>query len=448
MADKSPRKVWLGFNVPLKTKGVFVTSYEASPLAGNSDQGFFYGYVIVALAFLILTIVGGVQYTFGVFFKPLSNEFGWTSAATSGAFSTYMVVGGFFTMIFSKLNDKFGPRVILTISGFFLGMGLILMSQASAIWHLYLFYGIFVSMGMSGAYFPLMSTLARWFVKKRGMMTGIATSGVGVGTMLMPPFASWLISGYSWNTSYTVMGIIGWVVFITAAQFLRRDPARRQQRPYGYNDVLLESPGAEVEGFSLRETVHTVQFWLFCLVYLLFGICSLAIMVHIVPHAIYLDISAMEAATILTVIGGLGIVGRVVMGSAGDRIGSRMVIVMGLVLTTAALAWLLIADEMWMFYLFAAVFGFSYSGVVILESPLVAELFGLKSHGAILGIIGFVSIIGGAIGSLLAGWLFDITESYNLAFLIFIMISFVSMITAYFLKPVRGGIKNESSRSA
>lgn len=278
-------------------------------------------------------------------------------------------------------------------------------------------------------------------------MTGIAASGVGVGTMIMPPFASWLISSYGWRTSYVVIGIIGAVIFMSVAQFMRRDPAQKQQLPYGYNDVLTESTGLEVEGFSTREAVRSGQFWLFSIAYLFFGLFMQAVMIHIVPHTTGLGISATTAATFLTAIGGLSVAGRIATGSAGDRIGNKKVFVTCFILTTLTLAWLLIADEVWMFYLFAVVFGFAYGGLAVMHSPLVADLFGLKSHGAILGIIGFVNIAGGAIGSLLAGWLFDITDSYSLAFLIFSILSLVSTILASFLKPFRGGRKNESTGS-
>jgi MFS family permease len=429
---------------PHRLRRLILANDETFPLTETSKSGFFYGYVIVAIAFLVLLVVGGVQYTFGVFFRPLASEFGWTSAATSGAFSTYMVLSGISTVIAGRLNDRFGPRVVLTISSFFLGAGLILMSQASAIWHLYLFYGALVSIGMAGTYFPLISTVVRWFVKKRGMMTGVAASGVGVGTMIFPPFASWLISSHGWSASYIVMGIIGWVIFIVGAQFMRRDPAQKRQLPYGHDDVPTGSTGLKVEGFSTGEAMRTVPFWLFCIVYFLFGVFLQGLMIHIVPHAIYSGISAITAATLLTTLGGLSIVGRIFIGSAGDRIGNKAVFVAGFILTTVALACLLVTEKIWMFYLVAVIFGFAYGGLAILHSPLVADLFGLKSHSTILGIIGFVIILGGAAGSFMAGWMFDITGSYISAFVIFGIISVISLILASFLKPAMGGTKNES----
>jgi len=157
----------------------------------NMKPKFFYGYVVVALAFLIMAIMGGTIYTFGIFFKPLAGDFGWSSAATSGAFSLQMVIHGLFYIVTGRLNDRFGPRLVVSACCLLLGAGYLLMSQISDIWQLYLFYGVVIGIGMSGAFVPLGSTVARWFVKRKGAMIGIAVAGISVGTMIMPPVASW-----------------------------------------------------------------------------------------------------------------------------------------------------------------------------------------------------------------------------------------------------------------
>ena len=142
-------------------------------------QPFFYGYVVVALAFIIQAVLGGTLYTFSVFFKPLASQFEWTRAITSGAFSLYMVLHGILYIFTGKLNDRVGSRVVVTACGLFMGIGYLLMSQITAIWHLYVFYGVIIAIGMSGGFVPLMSTVTRWFVghKKRGLMLGIALAG-------------------------------------------------------------------------------------------------------------------------------------------------------------------------------------------------------------------------------------------------------------------------------
>jgi len=396
---------------------------------------FFYGYVVVALAFLILVIMGGTMYTFGVFFKPLADGFGWTSAAISGAFSLQMVLHGLFYIVTGKLNDRFGPRVVVSGCSLLLGVGYLLMSQISDIWQLYLFYGVIIAIGMSGAFVPLGSTVARWFVKRKGVMIGIAVAGISAGTMIMPPVASWLISNYGWRTSYAVIGLTVLVLVISAAQFLRRDPTQMRLLPYGQSEVQGEGSNLEVLGVSLQGAMHTRQFWLLCVAFLSFGVFQTAIMVHIVPHAIELGISATAAANIFAAIGGLGIVGRIVMGGTSDRIGCRAALVICFVLLTATLAWLLVAKELWMLHLFAAVFGFGYGGMSALIPPTVAEVFGLRSHGVILGVITFLATAGCAIGAVMAGSVFDITGSYQVAFLICVALSIIGIILSALLRP-------------
>jgi len=410
-------------------------------LPTNKKPKFFYGYVVVALAFLIMVITGGTMYTFGVFFKPLADGFGWTSAATSGAFSLQMVLHGLFYVVTGRLNDRFGPRVVVSACCLLLGAGYLLMSRISDIWQLYLFYGVVIGIGMSGSFVPLSSTVARWFVKRKGVMIGIAVAGIGVGTMIMPPVASWLISNYGWRTSYAVIGLTVLVIAISAAQFLRRDPTQMRLLPYGQSEVQGKGSNVEVSGFSLQEAMYAKQFWLLCVAYFSFGVFLQAIMVHIVPHATELGISAIAAANIFAAIGGLGIVGRIVMGSASDRIGSRSALIICFVLLTATLAWLLVARELWMLHLFAIVFGFGYGGMSALMPPTVVELFGLRSHGVVLGVITFSTTAGGAIGSLMAGSVFDITDSYQVAFLICVALSIIGIILSALLRPPssRGG---------
>ncbi len=413
------------------------------PWFKNVKPKFFYGYIMVLATFLTMMVMWGSIYTFGVFFKPLLTEFGWTRAETSGAHSLFMVLHGLLCIVTGRLNDRFGPRMVMTACGFFFGLGYLLMSQITAVWQLYLFYGVIVGISMSGGFVPLVSTIARWFVKKRGLMTGIAVSGIGAGTMVVPPIANWLISSYDWRISYIVIGSISLVLIVLAAQFLRRDPSQMGQLPYGADAVKEEGLNLEVGGFSLQEAIHTRQFWMLCIAFLGLEFCVQAIMVHIVPHAIDLRISAIIAATIITIIGGVSIAGRIIMGSAADRIGTRMAITICFVLLSATLLWLIAAKELWMLYLFAVIFGFGYGGLAALMSPTVAELFGLHAHGVILGAVTFSVTIGGAIGPLLTGRIFDVTNSYQLAFFICAVIAITGVILSILLRPTgsEGGRK-------
>ncbi len=161
-------------------------------------------------------------------------------------------------------------------------------------------------------------------------------------------------------------------------------------------------------------------------------------MVHIVPHAIELGISSINAANILATIGGASIVSRLVLGSVADRIGNRQTVIISFILMSAALFWIIPVTELWMLYLFAATIGFATGGIGPSESPIVAALFGLRSHGLIFGVIDFGFGIGGAIGPFLAGYIFDVAGSYQVAFVVSAAIGVVGLILATVLRPIRG----------
>ena len=404
-------------------------------MTGDSKPKFFYGYIIVLAIFFIMAISHGSIVSFGVFFKRLSIEFDWSRATISGASSLNFLLMGFLGIITGGLTDRFGPRIIMVVCGFFFGLGYLLMSQINAIWQLYLFYSVIVSIGVSASDVPLLSTTARWFVKRRGTMSGIVKAGTGTGILIMPIVASRLITTYDWRNTYIIIGIIGLVIIISAAQFLRRDPGQMGQLPNGEGKPNVVSLNSADGGFSLREVTHLRQFWMICAIYFLIIFCVQTILIHIAPHAEDLGVSALNAASIISIIGGASIVGRVVMGSASDRIGNKSALIVCFLILVAPLLWLQLANELWMLYLFAAIYGFAHGGFFALISPMIAELFGIGSHGAILGTVFFIGTIGGAIGPVLAGHIFDIISSYQPAFLICATMSVIGTILTSLLTP-------------
>ena len=408
------------------------------PQLPGARPRFFYGYVVVGAALLIMAIMWGAYNSFGIFFEPVLAYFNRTRTIISGSLSLSWIMQGLLGIIMGRLTDRLGPRVVLTISGFLVGLGYLLMWKIGAVWQLYLFYGVIIGSGMGGSWVPIVSTVARWFAKRRSLMTGIVLSGISIGTLIGAPVASRLISAYDWRMSYVIVSGIVLVVVVLAAQLLRRDPTQAKQRPYGENEGEKQEPVSETHSFSLREAVRTRQFWLTSSMFFCFGFCFYTIMTHIVLHAIGLGISSTSAANILATIGGLSIVGRIVLGSAADRFGNRQVFIIGFILMAAALFWLVPAKELWALYLFVVVFGFAIGGCATSESPLVAGLFGLRSHGLILGVINLLGFIfGAAVGPLIGGYIFDTTNSYQLAFIICAAMSVVGLILTVLLSPLQ-----------
>ena len=408
--------------------------------SSRDGESFFYGYFIVAASFLILLVTFGAYYAFGVFFKPLVQEFGWSSAKTSGAFSLASIMMGLLGIGMGVLTDRFGPRLVMTSCGLLTGSGYFLMSRIGDLWQLYLFYGILVGAGMGAAFVPLASTVARWFVLKRSLMTGIIAAGIGVGALAGPPLASWLIWAYGWRETYALIGVVILTVVVLSAQFVKGDPSGLGIEAHGANGDGSTENNTASGGFSLKQAVATRQFWLVTGMFICFGFSLFSIMVHIVPHAVELGISVAKAAKILATIGGFSIIGKVMLGKVGDSLGSRHTFLMSNFLMSGSLLCLLQAKSLWLLYPSAAIFGLAYGGMVVAQSPMVAGLFGLKSHGLILGILLFTAMIGGAIGPLWSGYIFDSTGTYGFAFLTCAALSSVGLLLTAILKPIKAAI--------
>ena len=395
------------------------------------EPRFSYGYVIVMVSFLAMMIVFGTYLSFGVFLKPLLADFGWATAMISGAFSLSMIVFGLLAIGIGGLNDKFGPRIMLSLSGALLALGFLLMSQISTLWHLYLLYGLIIGTAVSCAYVPINSTIARWFIDRRTLMTGIVSAGTGFGGLIVSLLATQLILNYNWRVSFIALGFMIFVIVTLAAQFMKRDPGNKPKASY------TKSPARQKPTeHSLREAARSRNFWLATGMEFCVGFCTITIMVHIVPHAIELGNSATSAASILATMNGSSIGGRVLLGSTGDRIGNRMIFIICFIILAAALFFLMIASELWNLYLFAVVFGFASGGMVASESPLAASLFGLSSHGMIFGAFILLGTFGASLGPFLAGYLFDINGNYNLAFLLTGAMGILGIIFSWSVRPL------------
>lgn len=398
--------------------------------------GIFYGYVIVVVSILLFFIIHGLSASYGVFFKSLQSEFGCSRTVISAAHSVAFILTGLVSIPAGRLTDSVGPRVVVAVGGIILALGYMLMSQASATWQLFLFYGLIVGSSVSVANVPLLTTLSRWFIGRRGLMTGIVKTGTGLGILGMPLLASHLITSYGWRTSYLVLAAIALVGVLPLAQFLRRDPGQKGLKPYGDDQSNSNTSHLPLGGLTLRKAVRTRQYWTVAAVCFLFWYCMHSVMVHIVPHAMDIGYSPVRAASIISVIGGVSILGRVIIAGSSDRIGSRKAMMICSLILAISLSLLYFTRELWQLYLFAAIYGFSHGGFAAMVSPLVAELFGTRFHGSLYGVITFCGTGGGAIGPLIAGRIYDVSASYQPAFLILIAASIIALILAISLKPV------------
>ncbi|MFC2015179.1 MFS transporter [Chloroflexota bacterium] len=395
----------------------------------------FYGYIIVITGFLIMMIVHGAVNTFGVFFNPLLDYFDTSRAALSAASSLSFFTMGIAAILMGILSDKFGPRIVLTLSVFIFGVGYLLLSQVTALWQMYVVF-IIIGIGFSPSDVVPLSTVVRWFVKKRGVMSGLMKAGTGVGMTVFPLVMGILINKYGWQNSYRILGTLVLVAVIPLVQLLKRDPREIGQLPDGDKQPDIESPVLAEQGLVLSEAIHTRQLWLVCGFYAAILYISQSILVHIVPHAVDLGISQTVAPSLVSTIGGSSILGRLIMGFYGDRIGHKRAVNILFFVMVATLSWLQVSRELWMLYIFAAIYGFNHGGFFALISPLIAGLFGTRSQGTLLGISIFCGTFISSVSPIITGRIFDITRSYQMAFLILLFVAIAGLIFTTLLKPI------------
>ncbi len=384
----------------------------------------FYGWVVVITGLIIGTILFGTRFSFGVFFKSLESEFDLTRTATSGVFSVYMVLFSAFAVLGGWALDRYGPRIVTLLMGLFTGLSLLLTSQTNSPWQLFISYSLLLAIGTGATYTVLMTTISRWFDKKRGLALGIGGSGIGLGTAVIAPFATYLISNSDWRTAYAVIGFIAWLVVIPLSILLRKRPSEIGALPDGVKPDSSEigiqdrMDNAQPAGLSLPQAFRTSSFWFLGIGWLSFSLCLNLVMTHLVPHATDVGISPAEASVVLGLIGLISFSGRLIMGSVSDRVGRKTTAITCALLQAGAMVWLLWAQDLWMFYLFAIVYGFGYGGFDPPTMALMGDIFGMRSLGVIIGALSVGYGIGAAIGAAVGGLIYDVSESYSVAFLI------------------------------
>jgi len=379
----------------------------------------------------------GPRVSFGVFINPLTSEFNWSMALVSGAFAVSTIVQAFSSIVMGWLNDRIGPRFVLTLCGILVGSGLMLMYLVDSVWQLYLLYVVLVGVGMGSLVAPQMSTIARWFVKRRNIMTAVQMAGGGLGGLIGPLLITWLIYTYGWREAYLFIGAGVFVLVIVSAQFLRRDPYKMGQLPYGEEGKVAIKTPVDVSGLSSKQAFKTKKFWFFALIIFCVGFCLWTVMVHIVPYAINQGISPEQAALILSAMNGAQPVGSVVWGLVADRIGNRKVLVTCVCLLSAVIFLLLPLGNPWLIGFLVMVIALGLGGVSVTQSSITAELFGMRSHGTILGYTVFTFSVGGALGTYLAGALFDSTGSYQIIFLLCGALILAAVMMAMYLSRKR-----------
>jgi MFS family permease len=406
--------------VPARLSSVFQPGIIAIRLhnmnPASSTNGLFYGWIVVAAAFAITFVGFGSAYTFSAFVESLQQDFGASRGSVSLVFSLagflYFALG----VVSGPLADRWGARCLAMLGMLLVGAGLALASAARTIFEVYAAYGLGVGLGVGFAYVPAIGAVQRWFVKRRGFASGLAVSGIGVGTLVMPPLASWLIDILGWRNAYLVLGILAAIIGVGMSWFIANDPRDRGTGPDG---VALEvgEPMAARAGTSVGEAIRSPQFaglYAACL------ICSFGVFVpfvHLVPYALDHHVDQSSAVLLLGVIGVGSTVGRFFLGGLADRMGRQSFLLATFIGMAAALTIWVIATDFWSLAVFAQLFGVFYGGWVAILPAVVMDHFGGRNVSGIIGILYTSVAIGTLVGPSAAGFIFDVNHSYTLPIL-------------------------------
>jgi MFS family permease len=412
---------------------------------------FYYGWVIVAVAFVTMGLGVTARTAFSLLLPPLVEEFGWPRQVVAGAFSFGFLVSAVLSPLIGRAMDRRGPRVVVEAGVAMMGGGLLLAPLIAEPWQLYATLGVLVGAGANLAGYTAQSLyLPNWFLRRRALALGVAFSGVGAGSVLLLPWLQAIIVAEGWRASCTAMGLLLIAVLAPLNLLLRRRPQDVGLRPDGAGaggaggrgaarSNVVDPAWAAVD-WTLRRAVRTARFWWMALGFFCALFAWYAVLVHQTRYLTEIGFSPVAAAWALGAVSVVAIPGQIGLGALSDRVGREWVWTAGcagfavcyaalVALETApapALLWLMVISQGLLGYALPAVMG-----------PIVAEIFEGRHYGAIFGTLNVALIGGGAAGPWAAGLIHDATGSYRPAFLLAIGLCAVSAAAIWAAAPRR-----------
>ena len=374
-------------------------------------------YLSLGIIAFSLALAYGIWYAYSVILVALLHEYGWSRSVLAGAFSAFTLVHGAANPLVGRLCDRMRPLQLMAAGGALLGIALWADSYISTPLQLYLGFGVFTAIAVAAAgWIPALVQVQRDFQDRLGLALGIVSSGVGVGMLLVVPLTQFLIDTYGWRTAFRVLGAICAAWIVPSSVYLLRQPRARRPAPQAAPTHRKLPPPA-----TATEAMRGQPFWLMLAAFFFGNVCSQTLHVHQVAYLVDLGVAAIVAASVVGVVGLASIVGKTGGGWLSDRVDRELVYLAGIAIMlagVAALAALAAAPANWAIYGYAVLLGLGYSVTASLIPAMVSDRFSGPHFGAIVGMGLMGSAAGSALGPWLAGYLFDRTGSYTLAFAI------------------------------
>lgn len=399
----------------------------------------YYGWVVVAASFTVLTAAYSLLFSYGVFLPHITLDLGLDHATAAAPFSLCILVYSVLSCLTGPLSDRVGCRALLLAGGTLLGAGYLFLGSATRSWQIFLSLGVIVGIGMSAAFVPLNAAIVKWFVRRRGLALALAGTGFSTGALFGPLLATVLVLWSGWRTALVALGLSGGAMIVLSALLFVRDSGtgavRRDPR---VTDCATDRPAhgiSDARSWTLEEARRQSALWIILLVFFLNWIVLLLPYLYLPPLAIGLGYDPKSAAALVSALGLGGLLGRMVVGWSSDFVGR--IPCLHAALGAQALACMVLAgiDALPLLYLAAVTFGIGASSGVTLFPAVVGDLFGRLHVGAISGFIFAIASGAGAFGPYLAGLIRDAAGTYQTAFLIGAAFNAIAIVLAAALKP-------------
>ncbi|MGD2272232.1 MAG: MFS transporter [Desulfobacterales bacterium] len=388
----------------------------------------FYGWIVIAVGFITLSIAFGIWYSFSVFFLSIVNEFGWDRASASSIFSIFIICHALTGLLAGYLQDRYGPRMVIPVGTCVLACALIMTSRSNSLWHFYMTYGVLAGASISLMGFTSHSAfLPNWFERKRGLAFGIASSGIGFGMLVIVPFVEKVIALFGWRNAYLFLaGIALLIVGPLNAIFARRSPADLNLHPDGdHKEMPAGRPGPLMimkivdadwakRDWTLQKALQTRRFWFLVGTFFCLSYAYQATLLHSISAMVDSGTARQTAAAYFGLLGIAGSAGKILFGSLSDRFGRERSNTAGGIIAAIGVYCLIntTSAESLLPLLFALLFGLGYGAAAPLMPSVSADIFLGRSFGLIFAVISIGSGAGGALGSFVSGLLRDMSGGY------------------------------------
>jgi len=369
---------------------------------------------IAGMAFIVLGFSRGLHSSFGVFNVALLESFGWSRGATAGIFSVVLSVDAVLSPVVGYLLDRYGPKKVVVAGCLALMIGLFLSSRVTALWELYLYFGLVVAVGITFmGMVPHVFIISEWFSSNRATAIGLVYAGTGVGIMLLSPLSEWLISTYGWSRTLETYSAVVLLALLPVVWIFY------QHGPYG--EKLRERSGRKEQQnqWTTRLALQSLQFWLLFIARICAACGTTVIVTHQVAHVVDVGYSKFLAASVFGLAGITSSFGRVVFGFIADLLTKQAAYTLNILMTVIGVGALMILrnpSQTWLLYVYVIFFGIGFGSRAVIFSALTADIFSGKGFGSILGYSTVAVGVGGALGSWLGGAFYDWTGSYLVSF--------------------------------